>query len=199
MWFVSTIIQFYLLWPLFVMTIKRRCPLLIGLIISLVWATFVGVIGKEEERVWNSFFLQYVWEFILGMWLANFYFNHPGQNMVPQWRYLLFGIFVGMGLSGLMAWNGGAFKLYNDIPSLVGYISLALFIYKFAIPCINKLFSYTNRISYEWYLVHMLVYAILKYVLNGCLPVCFEVFACLLVSYGIAYLYNIFLKKSKIG
>ena len=37
---------------------------------------------------------------------------------------------VGMTLTGIMAWNGGFLKLYNDIPSLLAYLSVLLLIYK---------------------------------------------------------------------
>ena len=198
MWFISTIIQFYLFWPLFVYLIKKKQSILLSLLISLIWATFVGIIGKEDERVWNSFFLQYVWEFVLGMWIADYYYKHLECFSILKWHYIFVGIFCGMGLTGLMAWNGGILKLYNDIPSLVGYMSVALFVYKFAIPCFNKLFCYTNKISYEWYLVHNLVYSIIKYYIAGSIPTLFEIIVCFIASYGMAFLYSFILKKSKI-
>ena len=45
---------------------------------------------------------------------------------------------------------------YNDIPSMIGYLFTLLIIYKLHIKPINGLFVLTNKISYEWYLVHML-------------------------------------------
>ena len=58
MWFVSTIIQFYLAWPLIVKLFNIRGGVKLALIISLLWSTTVGLLGYAEERVWNSFFLQ---------------------------------------------------------------------------------------------------------------------------------------------
>ena len=60
MWFVSTIIQFYLAWPLIVKLFNTR-GVKLALIISLLWSTTVGLLGYAEEQVWNSFFLQYLW------------------------------------------------------------------------------------------------------------------------------------------
>lgn len=44
-----------------------------ALLISMLWATIVAMLGKSDVRVWNSFFLQYLWEFVLGMYLAKCY------------------------------------------------------------------------------------------------------------------------------
>lgn len=62
MWFVSTIIQFYLFYPLIVKMLEKKKG--ISLLISLCWATFTALTGLAEERIWNSFFLQYLWEFV---------------------------------------------------------------------------------------------------------------------------------------
>lgn len=77
-WFISTIIQFYICWPLIVRVFgvggansAKGLALAIGL--SFIWATVVGLLGYEELRPWGSCFLQYLWEFVLGMWLADKY------------------------------------------------------------------------------------------------------------------------------
>lgn len=72
-WFISTIVQFYLAWPLIVRMYK--VGVILALVISLSWSTVVGMLGFEEERPWGSFFLQYLWEFCLGMWIAERIFN----------------------------------------------------------------------------------------------------------------------------
>lgn len=190
MWFVSTIIQFYIFWPTMVWIAKKKQSLIYGLLISLGWATLVGMLGFEGERVWNSFFLQYVWEFVLGMWLANHYYRYPDRWITPRWGYVCGGIIIGMTLTGFMAWNGGILKLYNDIPSLLGYLSLLLFVYKLGMPIVNRFFCYTNRISYEWYLVHILVFAVVKTSLDGAIPVSMEIILCIVSSYIIAWIYD---------
>lgn len=73
MWFVSTIIQFYLLWPLLLKLFNKSTGVIYALLISLLWTTIVAMLGKSDVRVWNSFFLQYLWEFVLGMYLAKCY------------------------------------------------------------------------------------------------------------------------------
>ena len=82
-WFVSTIIQFYLAWPL-ILRLFNRERVILALFISLSWSTFVGLNGLLDERVWNSFFLQYLWEFVLGMQLAVYYKNNSNRFGVEK-------------------------------------------------------------------------------------------------------------------
>lgn len=190
MWFVSTIIQFYLAWPLIVKLFNTRGGVKLALIISLLWSTTVGLLGYAEERVWNSFFLQYLWEFCLGMKMAEIYHDNPKALEVPRWKYLLTLCVAGVGLTGIMGFAGWPWKLYNDIPSLMGYMSLALIIYKVGIKPLNRLLEWTNRFSYEWYLVHMLVFDIIFYYIGHNAPIAVVLVLCLLLSYSTAIAYS---------
>lgn len=186
MWFVSTIIQFYIVWPLIVRLISYRGGYCKALVISLLWSTAVGLLGYGEERVWNSFFLQYLWEFCLGMKLADIYMRRPEALAVPEWKWLIPACVFGMVLTGVTGWLGFPWKLYNDIPSLIGYASLALIIYKAGMKPVNRFFSYTNRCSYEWYLVHILVFGIVMLFTDGCMPGIMEMVLCMVLSYIVA-------------
>lgn len=190
MWFVSTIIQFYLAWPLIVKLFNTWGGVKLALIISLLWSTTVGLLGYAEERVWDSFFLQYLWEFCLGMKMAEIYHDNPKALEVPRWKYLLTLCVAGVGLTGIMGFAGWPWKLYNDIPSLMGYMSLALIIYKVGIKPLNRLLEWTNRFSYEWYLVHMLVFDIIFYCIGYNVPIAVVFVLCLLLSYSTAIAYS---------
>lgn len=190
MWFVSTIIQFYLAWPLIVKLFNIRGGVKLALIVSLLWSTTVGLLGYAEERVWNSFFLQYLWEFCLGMKMAEIYHDNPKALEVPRWKYLLTLCVAGVGLTGIMGFAGWPWKLYNDIPSLMGYMSLALIIYKVGIKPLNRLLEWTNRFSYEWYLVYMLVFDIIFYYIGHNAPIAVVFVLCLLLSYSTAIAYS---------
>lgn len=176
-WFISTIVQFYLFWPMIVKAYRMRWGGQILFVISLLWSTIVGVHGLEEERPWSSFFLQYLWEFGLGMWIAERCMMADGRGKMLmeiqnfRWWWLLSGAVGGMGLSALMAWNGGMLKLYNDIPSLIGYLSVAMLIYKAGIKVVNKFFEWSNSFSYELYLVHLLMYAVVANLLASLIPI----------------------------
>lgn len=159
MWFVSTIIQFYLLWPLIVKLAQFKWKgVLISLIISLSWAIFITLLDINDQRIWNSFFLQYLWEFVLGMRLAELYYQQPTIIRIPSLKILFSTAIIGMLLTSIAGIKGGWQKVFNDIPSLIGYLSLLLITYK-TLPLIWKKFIlYTNKISYEWYLSHILIF-----------------------------------------
>jgi len=107
-----------------------------------------------------------------------------------QWWWLVGGVVIGMGLTGLMAWNGGILKLYNDIPSLMGYLSLMLLIYKLGVSVVNRFFEWASGFSYELYLVHSLTFAILAYGLKGMIPLYTLLPISLIAAYVIGYGYS---------
>lgn len=94
------------------------------------------------------------------MWLAKVYFENSENIKVPKVSVLLVTMIIGLGLTGIAGFVGGIWKSYNDIPSLIGYMSMALIFYQVGVKWLNKFFEYTNKISYEWYLVHILVFTI---------------------------------------
>lgn len=195
LWFLSTIFQFYLFWPIILKIAKSKQGLLISIAISICWATLVGLMGKQGDRAWASFFLQYLWEFVLGMKLAEIYRKMPEKIIVPSYWVLLVGTVGGMVLSGIMGKIGGVLKLYNDFPSLLGYLSLALLIYKIAIPVINKFFLFTNKISYEWYLLHGFTFLVFRHAFLSSMPIFPALLLCLLLSFLFAYAYSFLLMK----
>ena len=74
-WFISAIMQFYLVYPALIW-LRRRMPSAAGfsaicLGISVAWWRMVYVLDKADWRTWNSFFLQFLWEFGLGMVLGE--------------------------------------------------------------------------------------------------------------------------------
>jgi peptidoglycan/LPS O-acetylase OafA/YrhL len=193
-WFISMIICLYLIFPfLFNMVTKNKWIVVIcSFSISLLYATIVGLLDKSGLRIWNSFFLQYLGEFSLGMMIAVKYKKNPEFVKIPsKWLLLVLSI-IGIAITGYTGIKGGVLKLYNDIPSLIGYLSLALLIYSFGIKWINRFFTYTNVFSYEWYLIHILTFTCLfHFFQNNYLMAILA----LILSYGLAILYNHSLKK----
>ena len=184
-------------------------------VLSLLWSTTVGLLGLEEERPWGSFFLQYIWEFALGMWIAErclkadgkatgrrALLGNGGEKLMDiqayKWWWLIAGAISGMGLSAMMAWNGGVLKIYNDIPSLIGYLSVSLLIYKINIKMVNRFFEWANSFSYELYLLHSLVFAVTAYLLALSLPMPALLVVELVAAYLLAYGYKWCLQKTKL-
>lgn len=199
LWFISMILQFYIVFPvLFYFAKKYRWKsVVVALFISLFWATLVGWLGKSDLRIWNSFFLQFLWEFVLGMMLAIKFKENPKFIKIPNIKYLVLFAILGIAVLGITGVTGGILKLYNDLPSLIGYLSFALLVYSLGmkIKWINDFFLYTNQFSYELYLVHTLVFITVFYFAKDSLPLAITGILALIVSYGLAIVYHQFLKK----
>ena len=114
---------------------------------------------------------------------------------IYQWRWLMLGAAGGMGLSAVMVWNGGVLKLYNDIPSLLGYLSVALLVYKTEIKMVNRFFEWANSFSYELYLIHSLVFTVIAYMVADKLATYLVLIVSLVTAYIAAYYYRWLTKR----
>jgi peptidoglycan/LPS O-acetylase OafA/YrhL len=102
LWFISTILQFYLVFPLIVKA-RQWLPgknfLLAGLLISFAWGIAILLLHKEENRNWSSFFLMYLWEFMLGMYCAEIYLKKGIEFWKIKRSWLIVIAVAGLGLS----------------------------------------------------------------------------------------------------
>ncbi len=87
----------------------------------------MAVTGKAEVRIWGSFFLQNLWEYCLGMAVADFMINHNVMRMSIS--VLVAVAFGELGISALAFVGGEVYTVFNDIPALFGYGAFALIIY----------------------------------------------------------------------
>ena len=206
-WFISTIIQFYLAWPAIVTLMSLKHGLTFSIIISLLWSLFVGIIGAEDLRPLGSFFLQYLWEFCLGIFLAKkCHYTQSTSRIPPKWFYIdnikwhwcIMGVFIGWGLMGFMTKIGGTLKLFNDGPSLLGYLSCAILVYKIGKIYAERIFCWINGFSYELYLIHSLVYSIVLFTMQGIFPLYVSLTLGFIGAFATAYAYNALLKRAKI-
>lgn len=158
LWFISTIIQFYLVFvPLWHLKKKMRSTKLFLMctgFISVLWWVTMAVTGNADVRIWGSFFLQYLWEFCLGMAIAE-YLIENNEIRIPV-SVLITSVIGGISLSALAVYGNRIFAVFNDIPALIGYGALALYIYHLSNN--NKYIIDISCFSYEWYLVHILVF-----------------------------------------
>lgn len=83
---------------------------------------------------------------------------------------------------------------------MIGYLFALLIIYKLHIKPISSLFMFTNKISYEWYLVHILVFSCTFYYLYKLETFSMVVIAVIsfILSYVVACLYHWILGKMKV-
>lgn len=170
-WFVSTILQFYFLF-LLLERIRNTLSIwefLLGCCaVSLGWMIFTAVLGIHTQRIWGSFFLQYLWEFALGMCLGAL--HHQGKLESRRISLPLTGAITlaALILYGLMAFKGGTLAVFNDVFGAAAMGGICLMLYQ--IKVLRPVFIGVNSFSYELYLVHILVMATCEHLLNPYLP-----------------------------
>lgn len=86
-WFISAIVQFYLVFPVLSWCQNRLQRnggqvlfVALALGISVGWWLLVFFLEKGNSRPWNSCFLQFLWEFALGMALAKYILEQHAQR-----------------------------------------------------------------------------------------------------------------------
>ena len=159
MWFVSTIIQFYLISvPLFRAAEKLgvRRLLLLSCAASLAWSVFVVCAGLSEIRIWNSFFAQFLWEYVLGFACAD-YLLRGKQFRLDTGMLLLFTVLF-LGLYALMGLRGSWLRNLNDAPAFLGFLAFCLLLRNLMGPPLLQAVSKIGSISYELFLLHILVF-----------------------------------------
>ncbi len=185
-WFMSTIIQLYVVFvPLELIRSKIGCRrfFFLSLLISTFWWIFTASTGLCEQRIWGSFFLQYIWEFSLGMCVAE-YLSMKQQIKLNN-RVLVICCILGIALEAGLASVGGSFKSLNDIPALVGCGSLGLLF--FQINPIKRAGLFLGSFSYELYLVHMYIFVVCFHFFEGYTAV----FLSIILSMIVAYVYHL--------
>lgn len=197
-WFVSTLFQLYALFiPLCRLKDKlRRGELFVGVTlgISILWWIFCYITAIDQYRIWGSFCLQYLWEFALGFVLADAFYE--GKTFrVKNYLLLVFAV-AGIGLQAGLAMLSDTLKIFNDIPALLGYASLALVCSN--IPLINGLCRKVSVFSYELFLIHMLVFETVFHFVKpeGLLMAGFWGILSLLAAIFCAWLYHLAINRN---
>ena len=191
-WFISTIFQLYALFiPMCRLKQKLSNNKLFAFIfcgISVAWWILCDILDIGSIRIWGSFCLQYIWEFALGFILAEAFFNH---KKIKLNNYLLFALSVlGIGLQALMVLYFDNLKAFNDVPALIGYSSLALLLSNISI--VKNICNKLSAFSYEYYLVHMLVFGIVfrTFKPTGLFLQCVVGCIAMIIALAVAYMYN---------
>lgn len=197
-WFISTIIQFYLLFiPMCKLKEKidnNKLFLSMGLLISVFWWIICYVLNVSDIRVWNSFCLQYIWEFSFGMVLADEF--KKGKIYKIYILQLFFVAVVGLGLQAGLAMYLDKFKLFNDIPALFGYSALSLLLMN--IKLIKKVCVIISKFSYELFLIHILVFKTVFQIIqfNSLTMQIIEALIAFILSLICAFIYNRLINNS---
>ena len=196
-WYISTIIQFYLVFTLLAKLLNKlghKKFLIICCTTSFIWAVIVSLLGFTENRVWNSFFLQYLWEFAIGMILACEYAQtntlKVEQISIPKIFAVTLISFI---IYSILSIIGGFLKVFNDPFSLVAFGGMCLLLYR--LRFLPSFVNFTSRISYEIYLTHVLIYRLLFEVYPLRIPPFITAIIALIAIYLVSWLYNIACQK----
>ena len=203
LWFMSTLIQFYLVFPL-LLAVKEKLGslrwLALATLVSLAYFGFVYASRLNGNTAWVTHFPQFLWEFALGMTLADVYRNKNFRfwDWSPGWYACL--AVLGVGAMGYFTLTfGEGVRAFNDIPAFLGYASLSILDFQFTrkyLPWLKNAFMKLGDVSFFLYLTHVLVVQVLMERLraNGWEPSVFHLLLylplALLVAIGFQYFYS---------
>ncbi len=163
-WFISTILQLYLLFPVLRIGLQKLGAVkfsLVCLFISSLYFMILYFTGAYQSKVWSRLFPQYLWEFGLGMALAHLYQVRQFQFWNMAYHWLILGFLGGFGTMALLTFYlGDLGVVINDIPAMVGYLSATILLYRLSVSLIGFIesgFLFIGKYSYPLYLVHIAV------------------------------------------
>ena len=200
-WFVSTILQLYILFiPMCKVKEKinnNKIFLTIFAILSIMWWNICYLLNVADIRVWNSFCLQYIWEFAMGIIIAD-YLNNGKIIKTNRLRLLCIAL-VGICLQAGMAMFSDMLKLFNDIPALLGYGALALLLMN--IKLVKSICETISKFSSELFLVHILVFkTVFKFVdFSGFIEQSAVGVVAFIIAIICAYIYSKLIKRVNIS
>ena len=123
------------------------------------------------------------------MIIADKLFEETGEIKIRNSVLAIIAV-IGIAMEGILGTIGGPLKAFNDIPALFGYTALGLIIWQFI--SLRKPICFLGKISYEWYLVHMLIFAIICGIISGYLGAIIALAMSVLFAFG----YHILLNKT---
>ncbi len=185
-WFLSTIIQFYIFFPILIWCKSRlnNYQFAMGsVLISAIYWTMIFFLNISDQGIFQSAFLQFLWEFNLGLVLADLY----KRKRYEFWKIhplVLAGLSIsGMAIMSFLATHGSNWGvIFNDIPAFIGICSLSVLLYhivdKFKSP-VKSWIIFTGGISYSLYLIHMVCYLLIAEIFSAWLSVNVNIFTSL--------------------
>ena len=127
--------------------------------------------------------------------MSQMYIKGELHNKININVYLIIGI-LGIVILGISS-KTSVGRLLNDIPSFIGVLSLFYWLYKINIKQIKQIFLFLSKISYEWYLTHMLIfYIVFHYSSNNITTEIICGIISLVISIFVAIIYNNLLKNN---
>jgi len=170
LWFMSTIVQLYLLFPaLFFLKLRWGADRLLWLAggVSAVATIFICIAGLAQYRIWNSSGLVVLWEFVLGIWAADRYL----KGRLPVWEVGC-RVLVAVGTAAIVVLFAGLVlgewlgrpdiaEVTNNPAAFFAYMAILIGTFQMAnrgwLPLLKGFLLAISAFSYELYLIHGVV------------------------------------------
>ncbi|MCJ8163625.1 acyltransferase [Pontibacter sp. E15-1] len=160
-WFIATIVQFYMLWPVLLAGINRFSAAQVisaSILISVGYSVVITLLGVSGVTIWFRFVLQYIWVLVLGAVVAK-------HGWLPALLNYSYRVYVGVVLLCLgivlviagFAGEGG--MLFNDYFMFLGFSAGCAVVYfiSLRITLFKRLAIWVESFSYSLYILHMFV------------------------------------------
>lgn len=182
-WYLGTLFQFYLLFFLMEKILRKIGGTKYGILcvaISCGYVISIAILGLESNVVLSRLCLKYFMEFGLGMVVAERYLDKQlEKHNVVQPIVLVTGL-LGVVLLGVSS-KTAIGRLLNDIPGFFGIICLFYWSYKLNVKWFHKGILWISKISFEWYMTHMMVFSCIFWFSDATLQMDFICAVCALV------------------
>ena len=170
LWFISMILQLYLVYPLLIRWYCRFGTYrFLGFVfgVSIAWLLGLSLLNLEATRVLNSAGFAFLWEFGVGIVLGKLF----KEKEIIFWNIknrliLLIGFLMGGILAAILSAKGGSLGFaLNMFPAAISFVSLTILTYSLlsSVTVFAKArqgFVSIGQLSYELYLVHGLLVTI---------------------------------------
>ncbi|NLE04423.1 MAG: acyltransferase [Crenarchaeota archaeon] len=184
-WFISTIIQFYILFPLL-----KRLYLRFGIyfvifsfVLSLIYMLSLSYYPQMHNPVLQQLFIRYLWEFVAGFYLMDI-FKRKGMEF---WRvkpiYLLLILFVSSAIivAGKIYENSLLVGI-DDFFNCFAFVSFTILVYIFLSGMKSSfLFVSIGSYSFYLYLIHGITLSVTRKSLCSIVPFNIYTAFCLLI------------------
>jgi peptidoglycan/LPS O-acetylase OafA/YrhL len=135
--------------------------LCLTLLISLLYSGLMIKLGVQQERIWASSAIQYLWLFALGLVTAR-------QQWLPQLlqlgavRYALLAVVALAAALLLSKFAGGYGNVLNDYFMFIAFFSgcVLLFLLSQQLPALAHVVLWLESFSYSLYLTHLFIFSL---------------------------------------
>lgn len=197
-WYLGTLFQFYIIFYVLERILDRISEknfVIICSLLSVIYVIILAFFNLQDNNIFTRLFPKYLLEFSVGMAGAELCLKGKLEEIRVSPKVLVAIALGGIALLGLSSRNSMG-RLLNDIPGFVGFLCLFIWIYLLKIKWIDRIVFWISNISFEWYLIHMLIFTIIFHFISGTilLDIMGGIIA-IILSIAIAYVYHYFLKN----